>query len=158
MARQCAVGKKILKDGREQFICDESRSELLGTLQAIQDRKGYISDSDMQDVADQYGIHPVEVYSVVTFYSFLNIHKKGRHIIRVSNCISNDMAGSSKIVKDLEKLLKIKMGETTKDKKFTLELTSCLGMCDKAPAIMIDNKLIGKVTAKKIKSILKEFR
>lgn len=158
MARQCAVGKKILKNGKEQYVCDDSRSGLLGTLQAIQDKKGCISDSDMQEVADQYGIHPVEVYSVVTFYSFLDIHKKGKHIIRISDCISNNMAGSSKIVTEFEKLLKIKTGETTKDNKFTLELTGCLGMCDKAPAIMIDDKLIGNVTPKKVKSILKEFK
>lgn len=139
------------------FLGEEKRSQLLPILQKVQDKKGYISDPDMQNIADELGIHPVEVYSVVTFYSFFTIHKKGKHIIRVSNCISNVLAGSEKIVREFEKKLKIKVGETTGDKKFTLERTSCIGMCDQAPAIMVDDKLIGKITPQMVGKIIKDF-
>ena len=71
MAKTCAVGKKIIKNGKEIMVCDETRAQLLPILEQIQDAQGYISDNDMQEVADRLGIHPVEVYSVVTFYSFL---------------------------------------------------------------------------------------
>lgn len=158
IAKQCAVKKKVIRDGKEIFVCDETRARLLPVLQQVQDKKGYISDADMQKIADSLGIHPVEVYSVITFYSFLNTGKKGKHIIRISNCISNIMAGSEKILKEFEKALKIKVGETTKDKSVTLERTNCIGMCDQAPAIMVDEELTGNVTSQKIKKIVKDFK
>ena len=158
MAKQCAVKKKVVQDGKEIFVCDETRARLLPVLQQVQDKKGYISNADMQEIADRLGIHPVEVYSVITFYSFLNTQKKGKHIVRISNCISNIMAGSEKILKEFEKALKIKVGETTKDKKITLEKTNCIGMCDQAPAIMVDEKLIGNVTSQKVKKIVKDIK
>ncbi len=156
MAKVCAVPKKVIKDGKEVMVCDETRSRLLPVLQSIQDKKGYISDKDMQETADMFGIHPVEVFSVITFYSFLSEKKKGKHIIRVSNCVSNVMAGSEKVVNEFEKALKIKTGQTTKDGKFTLERTSCIGMCDEAPAVMVDDKLIGNITPQKVKKIIQE--
>jgi NADH:ubiquinone oxidoreductase subunit E len=158
MAKQCSVAKRKTIDGKEVIICDETRSELLPALQAIQDKKGYISDKDMQAVADRFDIHPVEVYSVVTFYSFLTEKGKGKHTIRISNCVSNIMAGSKKIEKEFEKALKIKMGQTTKDKKITLEETACIGMCDQAPSALIDGDLIGNITPKKVKEIVKRLK
>lgn len=131
-----------------------SRSLLLPQLQKIQDKKGFISDKDMQLLADRFNIHPVEVYAVVTFYSFLTTKKRGRNIIRVSNCISNKIAGSDRIIKLLEKRLGIKLGQTTKDKKFTLLETSCIGMCDQSPAMLVNEKLWGKVSEEKIKKIV----
>ncbi len=130
------------------------RSQLLPLLQKVQDKKGYIPDKDMQGIADQLGIHPVEVYSVVTFYSFLRVEKKGKYTIRVSNCISNVLAGSDRILRLFEKELDVKVGETTCDKKITLEETGCIGMCDHAPAIMVDDELIGDMTPQKIKKII----
>jgi NADH:ubiquinone oxidoreductase subunit E len=158
MAKQCALPKRTTRDGKEVVICDETRSELLPVLQKIQDKKGYISDKDMQEVADRFDIHPVEVYSVVTFYSLLAEKGKGKHTIRVSNCISNIMAGSKKIEKEFEKALKVKIGSTTKDKKITLEETACIGMCDQAPAALIDGELVGNITPKKVKEIVKQLK
>ena len=158
MDLQCSVEKFITRGGKRVKICDETRSLLLPILQEVQDKKGYISDKNMQEIADMLGIHPVEVYSVITFYSFLTIEKKGKHIIRVSNCISNVMVGSEKVIKAFEKELKIKTGETTKDRQFTLEKTGCIGMCDQAPAIMIDDKLAGKVKPAMVKKIIKDLK
>jgi len=158
MAKQCAVTKRIKEGGKDVLVCDNTRSQLLPILQDTQDKKGYISDNDMQTIADRLNIHPVEVYSVITFYSFLTIKKKGKHVIRVSNCMPNIMAGSKKIEKEFEKALGIKIGERTKDNKFTLEETGCIGMCDKAPAALIDGALVGNLTPKKVKNIIKEIK
>ncbi|RKY40333.1 MAG: NAD(P)H-dependent oxidoreductase subunit E [Candidatus Makaraimicrobium thalassicum] len=154
----CAAEKIIEKNGRKIVVCDDTRSRLLPILQDRQDRRGYISDKDMQNIADLLGIHPVEVYSVVTFYSFLSTEKKGKHVIRVSNCISNVMKGSEKVVRAFEKALKIKAGETTGDRQFTLERTGCIGMCDKAPAIMVDTELVGNVKPGMVKKIIGDLR
>jgi len=146
--------KDVLSIRKNTLSGKELRSQLLPLLQGIQEKKGYVPDKDMQEIADRLGIHPVEVYSVVTFYSFLRSEKKGKHTIRVSNCVSNTMAGSGKILKLFEKELKIKTGETTGNGKITLEKTSCIGMCDHAPAIMVDDELVGEVTPAKVKKII----
>ena len=158
MAKVCAVKKEVSKDGMKQEVCDETRAGLLPVLQEVQDKKGFISDKDMQEIADRFGIHPVEVYSVVTFYSFITDKKEGKHVIRVSNCITNEMAGNKNIINEFEKALKIKMGQTTKNGKVTLKMTSCIGMCDEAPAVMVNDKLIGKVTPGKVKEIIRGLK
>jgi NADH:ubiquinone oxidoreductase subunit E len=158
MDKLCSVPKTIIDSEKNITICGATRSQLIPILRKIQEKKGYISDRNMQEVASWLGIHPVEVYSVVTFYSFLTTEKKGKHIIRVSNCITSDMAGGKNIIKSFEKELGIKLGETTKDKKISLEQTSCIGMCDQAPAALIDGRLVGKLTSQKVKSIVKEFK
>ena len=158
MVKQCAVAKRTIKDGKEVVICDETRSRLLPVLQGIQRAKGYISDKDMQETADRFGIHPVEVYSVVTFYAFLTSGPKARHTIRISNCMSNIMAGSRKIEREFEKALKIKKGGAGKDKKIVLKETGCIGMCDNAPAALIDGELVGNITMRDVKEIVRKLQ
>ena len=70
----------------------------------------------------------------------------------------NVMAGSEKVVRAFEKELKIKTGETTKDRQFTLEMTGCIGMCDQVPAIMVDDKLVGKVKPADVKKIIRDLK
>ncbi len=150
----CANEKIIIKDGKECIICDDTRSKLLPLLQQTQEEKGFISDDDMQDIADKLGIHPVEVYSVVTFYSFFTYNKKGKNIIRVSTCPTSFIKGADAVIEAFEKKLGIKTGETTPDGKFTLEKTACIGMCDHTPAIMVNDKLIGDVAPEKVEDII----
>lgn len=158
MVKMSEGEEEITNKQKDIPVCDKTRAQLLPILQLIQDRQGYISDNDMQQVADKLRIHPVEVYSVVTFYSFLYTKKKGRHVIYISSCISNEMAGSGEIMKEFEKELNITCGETTEDGNFTLERTSCIGMCEYAPAILVDGKLIGNVTLNRVKEIIKNVQ
>ncbi len=158
MDKLCSTPKTIMDGKKKVMTCDAKRSQLIPILRQIQEKDGCVSDRKMQEVAFSLGIHPVEVYSVVTFYSFLTTEKKGKHIIRVSNCVTSGIAGGKKIINAFQKELGIKLGETTKDKKISLEETSCIGMCDQAPAALIDGKLVGKLTPQKIKNIVKELR
>jgi len=153
----CSLKKIVKKNGEEIVVCDDIRSYLLGELQRIQDEDGYISDERMQDVAERFDIHPVEVYSVVTFYSFLTTERKGKSVIRVSGCITSVMKGAEDVIEAFERRLGIRCGQTTKDGRFTLEKTSCLGMCDKAPAIMVDEKLVGPVKPKQVDALIDEL-
>ncbi len=154
MARQCAVPKTIIRNGKAVQVCDATRAELLPLLNEIQRKKGYIPDADMQTIADQLGIHPVEVYSVVTFYSFFSTEKHGRYCIRVSNCPSGMLSGSERVMRKFEKELGIRRGEKTSDGMFSLEMAGCIGMCDTAPAVLINDNLIGDLTPKKIKELI----
>ncbi len=153
----CSLKKIIKKDGKEVVVCDDIRSYLLEELQRIQDEEGYISDNNMQAIAKKFEIHPVEVYSVVTFYSFLYTEKKGKYIIRVCNGASCTMKGSPDLLKALQDKLGIEPGQTSKDGKYSLETTSCIGMCDKSPAIMVNDELIGPLDIKDIDKILKDI-
>lgn len=136
----------------------KSRSSLLGILQDIQRKHNHIPDFAQQEVARLLDIHPVEIYSVITFYSFLNTNPKGRNIVRLCKTVTCDMAGKTGIAKALERELGIKFGETTKDNKFTLEYVNCLGMCDQGPALLINERVYPKVTPEKAVQILSEVK
>lgn len=132
----------------------KSRSSLLPVLQDIQRNHRYISEFAQQEVARMLDIHPVEVYSVITFYSFLNSKPKGRNIVRLCQTITCDMFNKDDVVKAIERELEIKFGETTKDKNITLEFANCLGMCDQGPAMLVNDKVYTKLTPEKAIEIL----
>lgn len=136
----------------------ESRTSLLPILQDIQIKHGYVSDYAQQEVARLLDIHPVEVYGVVTFYTFLSTEAKGKYIVRLCKTISCDMSGKDAIARTLERELKIGFGETTLDKKFTLEYCNCIGMCDCGPALLINEQVFSKVTPHSVVDILKKFK
>jgi NADH:ubiquinone oxidoreductase subunit E len=132
----------VEKFGRE-------RASLLQILQEIQKKHNYISEYAQQEVARQLKIHPVEVYSVISFYAFLNSKPKGRNIVRICKTITCDMKDKDSIVKAVERELGIKMGETTEDKKYTIEFANCLGLCDEGPAMAINEQVYTKLTPEK---------
>lgn len=134
------------------------RECLMPILQEIQAKYGHISDFAQQEIARMLDIHPVEVYGVVTFYSFLGIEPKGKYIIRLCQTISCDLANKEAIAKTLERELGIKFGETTPDKKFSLEYINCMGMCDQGPAMLINDRVYTKLQPSMIADIIKNFK
>lgn len=136
----------------------KSRSSLIPILQDIQRKHKYIPDFAQQEVARLLDIHPVEVFSVISFYSFLNTTPKGKYIVRLCQTISCDMQGKAAVAKAIERELGIKFGETTRDNKFTLEYANCVGMCDQGPAMIINERVYSKLTAEKAVQILNELK
>jgi [NiFe] hydrogenase diaphorase moiety large subunit len=134
------------------------RTALLPILQAVRDRYHHISEFAMQEIAHLLGIHPVEVYGVVTFYSFLRERHLGRYVIRLCRTISCDMQGKDRIARQLETELGVAFGETTADGRFTLEWANCLGMCDRGPALLVNDEIYTGVTCAKVKEILDRCR
>lgn len=134
------------------------RSSLLAILNKIQAKYRYISEYAQQEVARHLNIHPVEVYSVISFYAFLNSEPKGRNIVRLCKTVSCEMKGKEAIEKAIERELKIKIGETTKDKKFTVEYAHCLGLCDVAPAMSINDRVYTRLTPEKAVQLLNEVK
>ena len=132
------------------------RSSLLQILQDIQRKHNHISDFAQQEIARLLSIHPVEVNSVISFYSFLHTEPQGKNSIKLCRTISCDMAGKQKIEDALIRELGISFGETTKDKKYTLEHTNCMGMCDQGPAMLINDKVFTRLDPEKAVNILKE--
>lgn len=134
------------------------RSALIPVLQEIQQCERCISEYAMQEVADQLDIHPVEIYGVVSFYSFLYTEPQGKFVIRLCRTISCDMAGKDRIARQLENDLEIKFGETTEDGLFTLEWANCLGLCDQGPAMLINEHVFTKVAPDQVHDILQVCR
>lgn len=134
------------------------RRALLPILQIVQSKNGYVSDLAMQDIADMMGIHPVEVYGVVSFYGFLDTEPKGKFVIRLCQTVSCDMANKDAVARQLENDLGIEFGETTPDGYFTLEWASCIGMCDQGPAMLVNDRVYTKVAADQVADILADCR
>ncbi|HOO14460.1 MAG TPA: NADH-quinone oxidoreductase subunit NuoE [Candidatus Marinimicrobia bacterium] len=140
-------------------IYGEDRSALLPILQDLQEKYGYLPNLVMQETAHALGIHPVEVESVASFYSFFHRkEKQGKYVLRLCQTISCDLSGKAKVARQLENELGIKFGETTKDGMFTLEYTNCLGMCDQGPALLINDRLFARVTPEKVPQIIADCR
>jgi [NiFe] hydrogenase diaphorase moiety large subunit len=134
------------------------RSALLPVLQEVQRRHSYISNFAQQEIARMLDIHPVEVYSVISFYSFLHSKPTGRNVIRLCRTISCDIAGKDQIEVAIKRELGIEFGETTKDNKITLEYTNCVGMCDMGPAMIINERVFTKLNPEKAINILSEIK
>ncbi len=135
-----------------------NRSALLPVLQAVQRKHNHISDFAQQEIARMLDIHPVEVFSVISFYSFLHSNPRGRNIVRLCRTISCEMAGKDQIENAIKRELGIEFGETTKDNKITLEYTNCVGMCDMGPAMIINERVFTKLNPEKAINILSEIK
>lgn len=134
------------------------RQALLPILQDIQMRHRYVSSHAQQEVARILDIHPVEVYGVTTFYSFLTTEPQGRYNVRLCRTISCDLSGKETIVRALERELGIRFGETTRDKKFTLGFINCMGMCDRGPALLINDDVHTRLTPESVVDILQQYK
>jgi len=130
------------------------RSGLLPILQVIQEKYHHISDFAMQEIANLLNIHPVEVFGVVSFYSFLRTENTGNYVIRLCKTISCDMAGKKNVARQLENELGIRFGETTPDGHFTLEYVNCLGLCDQGPAMLVNDIAYTRVTPEMVHDII----
>lgn len=134
-----------------------ARESLMPILQGIVDRHNYLTDEAMVEVAKELDISAAEVYGTASFYTFLDTKVRGRYVIRVCKTITCSMKGKGEIIQTLEDILKIKVGETTSDKQFSLIETNCIGWCHKAPAILINEMPYTELTPEKVVEIIKGY-
>ena len=142
-------------------ICEaygDDRRRMLDILRDIQDRFRCISPATMDIVARQTKLSRVEVEGVASFYAFLSLTPKGRVTIRLCDDIVDRHAGLAEIVQIFEKELGIKVGETSDDGAFSLEYTPCIGMCDQAPAAMINDVVVTYLTPDRTQQITEALK
>jgi NADH-quinone oxidoreductase subunit E len=137
---------------------EELRGGIIEAYHAIQKEYSYIPEEAVAAAAAAFKMPKAQAYGVATFYSYLKVGKRGKNVIRICESAPCHVAGADKVVAALEKELGIKMGETTPDGKFCLELTECVGQCQATPVITINSKPYGDVTAEKIPAILAEYK
>jgi NADH:ubiquinone oxidoreductase subunit E len=133
------------------------RESLLPILQDLVIHKRFLSRQDMVDVARELDISAADVFGTATFYSFLDTEPRGKYIIRICKTISCSMKGKNDILSTIEEILKVNLGETTPDRKFSLLETNCIGWCHKAPAMLINDKPFTELTPAKVTEILREY-
>jgi len=130
---------------------------LIPVLEEIQEAIGYLPKSVQERVALGLRIPLSEVYGVVTFYSFFTMVPRGRHTVRCCLGTACYVRGGNKNLDKLTETVKIGPGETTDDRRFSMETVRCLGACGLAPVIMVDNDTYRQVRPTKIPEILKTY-
>jgi NADH:ubiquinone oxidoreductase subunit E len=134
------------------------RSSLIPILQELKRRHRGVDVEAMQVVAEVLDIHPVEVYSVASFYAFLHGAPEGTFVIRLCGTLSCEFAGKQAVAEALQKELGIAFEESTDDGLFTLEWASCMGMCDQGPAMLVNDQIHTRVTPEQVPAILADCR
>lgn len=134
------------------------KGALIPVLHKIQNLYGYLPEDLLKLVSEELKVAMSEIYGVASFYSFFSLEPKGEHVIRVCLGTACYVKGSQLILDELSKQLNVEVGKTTNDGKFTLEATRCLGACGLAPAMMIDEKVYGRLSPEHVTDILKEYR
>jgi NADH-quinone oxidoreductase subunit E len=147
--------------GRVTTIIQEKGSErpvLLPCLEAIQESCGYIPPEAVIYLRDTFDLPSADIYGVLSFYHNLSTREKGKNVIKVCDSLPCHLGKSDGILNIIEKELGIKAGDTTPDKLFTIETVPCLGMCDQAPAMMVNEKSYGNLTTNVVKRIIDLLR
>ena len=149
------VLKKYMEYARSQ---EHPTSHLISILHKAQELYGYLSKEVMDEVARAMSIPTAHIWGVATFYHYFNLSPLGRHTISVCLGTACYVKGAQDILNTIREELKIDFGQTSEDKLFTLREARCLGACGLAPVVMIDNKIYGELTPKKISQILQHLR
>jgi len=137
----------------------EERDMLINALHQIQNRFGnYIPVEAAKVVAEELNVAESKVYEVLTFYTMFSTKPRGKYVIRVCVNLPCHVTGGRQIVETLKETLVVDFDQTTKDGLFTLERTSCLGLCGVAPVIMVNDEYYGDLTPKKVKEIVESLR
>jgi NADH:ubiquinone oxidoreductase subunit E len=135
----------------------DSRNNLLPLFQKIVEKENYLSEESLVMIAEAMKLSTADVYGTATFYAYLSTVPRGKYIIRMCRNISCMMKAQAEVMAAVSNHLKIKVGETTTDKKFTLLQVNCLGWCHKAPAMMINSEVFTDLTSQKAIQVINEF-
>ncbi len=130
------------------------QDELIAILQETQGQFHYLPAAAIKEIAKFLHTSESSVYGVGTFYAQFKLTPQGKKVIRVCRGTACHVRGSAKVLSEVEKLLGIKAGETTKDMEYTLETVACIGACALAPTMTIDDEVHGKMTPKKAAEVL----
>jgi len=133
------------------------KAACIEALKVVQEHRRWISDDSLKDIAEYLHMSAEELDSVATFYNLIFRKPVGRHIILICDSISCWVMGYENIRETIMQQLSIKYGETTADNRFTLLPNPCLGICNHAPALMIDHDLYSDIKVEQVKEILEKY-
>lgn len=133
------------------------RAAGIEALMIVQKRRGWVSDESLAAVARHLGLSPAELDGAATFANLVFRRPVGRHVIMTCDSVSCYVMGCDRVREALETRLGIRPGQTTDDGRFTLLPIVCLGACDRAPCMLVDEELVGNVTPEGLEAILERY-
>lgn len=144
-----------------QEVCasfNNEEGELINVLHQVQDKLGYLPAEVQELIAKELKMSAAKVYGVVTFYSFFTMLPQGEHPISVCMGTACYVRGAEQVLDELKRQLKIEVGETTADGKFSISALRCVGACGLAPVVMVGDKVHGRVAPTDVKKILEQYK
>jgi NADP-reducing hydrogenase subunit HndA len=158
-----ATTEIVLKEKQVQQIKDickqfnNESGELINVLHKTQSLFGYLPSEVQVVIAQELNMSLAKVFGVVTFYSYFTMTPRGEHPIDVCMGTACYVRGAEKVLEEFKRQLKIEVGETTPDGKFSINSLRCVGACGLAPVVIVGDKTYGAVTSADVKNILKEY-
>ena len=149
------IEKQQIDAQTQQYM--QKQAACIEALKLVQEQRGWISDENIRDIAAYLEMTPDELDSVATFYNLIFRKPVGQHIIHVCDSVSCWIMGYERLRQQLTDRLGIDLGQTTADNRFTLLPIVCLGTCDHAPAMMVDDDLHQDVDPEKVEEILAKY-
>jgi NADH-quinone oxidoreductase subunit E len=149
--------ESILEIERMKKIYPTSEAIVIPALHLAQKDNGWVNDDVYQTVSEQLNIPAAKIKGVATFYSMFSKKPKGKYWIQVCKNLSCSLLGSRHIIDYLEQLLRVKVGETTKDNLFTLDVVECLGSCGTAPVMMINDEYFENLNEPRVEQLIDEL-
>jgi len=148
---QKAVLDKILTENKDR------PGSTMVVLTLTQERLGFVSLAMQRYLAKELGVSLGHIYGVLTFYSFFRMSPVGRHKVSICMGTACYVRNASTLIEKYQQVLGVKMGETTEDNRFTLEICRCVGACSQAPVVMIDDDVIGQVKPQNVAKSLRKY-
>ncbi len=148
---------EAVKEILEQYP-GAGHDSLIPILQQVQEKMGYLSEESVIEVGKHLNMPASKIFGVATFYNQFRFTQPGKYHIQVCRGTACHVLGSATVLDELEKLLKIKSGQTSRDKMFSMEVVACIGACGLAPVISINGEFHAKVTTDSLKNIIENYR
>jgi NADH-quinone oxidoreductase subunit E len=142
----------------ELVHAERKEAASIEALMVVQKRRGWVSDESIRDIASLLDVTPDELDGVATFFNHIYRKPVGRHVIALCDSMVCWSLGYDPLLDLLRKKLGVGFGETTQDNRFTLLPAACLGACDRAPAMLVDEELHGPVTPEMVDGILQKYK
>ena len=134
----------------------KDRSALIAVLQDVHAEYNYLPEGSLDVIAREMGVPLASVYGVATFFRAFSFKPRGRHLATVCTGTACHVRGATQLLAEAEERLGISSGETTRDKRFTLETVNCLGCCAVGPLMIVDGEYHGEMTPKRVEAVIKE--
>ena len=133
-------------------------ADIISIMQDVQVIENYIPEEAIRYISEKMELNLARIYDIATFYKTFSMVPKGRHTIKVCCGTACHLGGSDRTLDQINRLLKIKEGETTYDRLFSLETVNCLGTCALAPVVMVEDDYYDEVKPGRVEKILSNYR
>ena len=133
------------------------RSALIAVLQDVHTEFNYLPEGSLDVIARELGVPLSSVYGVATFFRAFSFKPRGRHLATVCMGTACHVRGAGELLEETEENLGVGPGETTRDRRFTLETVNCLGCCAVGPLMVVDGDYHGEMTPKRVEAVIKEY-